>query len=195
MKLGLTGGIGCGKSTAAKMLEANGWRRLDSDALVGELFAGDGAVRAALAGRWGEAVLTPEGVDRARIAQTVFADEAELRWLEGLLHPRVRERWQGALAADPEALWVVEIPLLFEKNLEKHFDFTVCVSVSEAVQQERLAARGLAPEQVRARIARQLPLAEKRHRADFVLSNTGTLAYLQSQIDALHARLSPAPSV
>ncbi|MDP0496474.1 MAG: dephospho-CoA kinase [Verrucomicrobiota bacterium JB024] len=183
MKLGLTGGIGCGKSTAGGFFEEAGFRRVDCDQIVRELLDGDAKVHAALRERFGEQVILAEGgVDRAAIASVVFHDAEALQWLEKLLHPRVSEAWQGLIASDPEANWCVEIPLLFEKNLEKHFDFTVCLASSEAIQMDRLAAKGLSHEQAKARIQRQLPLEQKISRADFVLFNDGTQDFLRQQV-------------
>jgi len=186
LRVGLTGGIGCGKSTAGRMLAARGFQRTDTDRLVRELLEGDAEVLAALQGRWGDAVIAGDGgADRAAVAGRVFTDEKELKWLEGLLHPRVSARWQGVLAEAPEAAHVVEIPLLFEKNLEHHFDFVVCVETSRTLQAERLRDNGLSEAQVEARSARQLPLTEKLERADYVLSNTADRAFLEAQVGRL----------
>ncbi len=183
MKLGLTGGIGCGKSTAARIFEERGFRRVDCDQIVRDLLDGDETVHTALRERFGDRVLLPGGgADRTAIASVVFHDAEALKWLEGLLHPRVSEVWQGRMNTEPGADWCVEIPLLFEKNLEKHFDFTVCLFSSEAIQLNRLAAKGLSPEQARARIQRQLPLEQKITRADFVLLNDGTQDFLRQQV-------------
>ncbi|MGF1451534.1 MAG: dephospho-CoA kinase [Opitutales bacterium] len=187
-RIGLTGGIACGKSTAAQAFETAGFRRIDTDAVVADLLKDDVEVRSALANRWGGAVLRLDGVDKAVIAQRVFADEAELRWLEGLLHPRVGSIWRAALEAEPKARWLVEIPLLFENKLETAFDRTVCVEASEALQLQRLAAKGVTAEQAKARMRRQLPLREKVARADRVLSNYGEPAFLQQQVQWLVSR-------
>ena len=85
-------------------------------------------MQAQLRSRWGDAVFAEGAVDRRAVAARVFSDEAELRWLESLMHPLVRESWQAAIDREPDAHWLVEIPLLFEKRLETLFDLTVCVS-------------------------------------------------------------------
>ncbi len=190
IRLGLTGGIACGKSTAGRAFEALGYQRLDSDAIVGQLYRSDPEVRQALAQRWGANLLTADGVDRSAIAQLVFRDSTELAWLESLLHPRVGARWQAALAAsEPATAWVVEVPLLFEKDLQHHFTATICVETTPAAQHRRLAAKGVSLAQAAARIAHQLPLAEKISRADWVLSNHGTPAFLQAQVAHLAHQL------
>ena len=144
MILGITGGIGCGKSTAARLIEGRGFRRVDSDALVRDQVLTLPEVREKLKARLGDGILTADGaVDRPRLAQRVFGDEAALQWLEDLTHPLVFELWRQAFATEPRGRWVVEVPLLFEKKLENWFDFTVCVACAPAQQLARLEQRGL----------------------------------------------------
>lgn len=183
MHLGLTGGMGCGKSTAARLFEELGVARLDTDVVVRDLLAQDAEVQAALRARWGARVFDASGmIRRGAIGSIVFADSDELAWLEGLLHPRVRRCWQAWLAERGDRLSLVEIPLLLEKSLEKHFDLVVCVTCSEVVQRARLRARDLPETEISARLQRQMPLAEKVDRSDVVLSNSGTPAFLKQQI-------------
>lgn len=191
MKLGLTGGIGCGKSTVTRIFRDAGWKTLESDKIVAQLLAEDAAVRSALRERWGEAVFSAQGeLDRKAVAARVFADEAELGWLEALLHPQVRKIWQGAVTADPRARWLVEIPLLFEKRLETAFDLVVCVASPPDVVEIRMAARGYTGEDVERRRRRQLPLDEKMRRADYVITNAGHLEFLEDQTMRLIAQLA-----
>jgi dephospho-CoA kinase len=246
LRLGLTGGMGCGKSTAAGMFRELGFGVLESDEIVRELWKNDEEVKKAAVARWGSRVLetvgnlpssspassslaasgssllipspSPEAhstlhpspstlppsslilqpssflIDRRKVAEIVFADPKELEWVEGLLHPRVRARWQAALAAEAPRDWVVEIPLLFEKNLASEFDFTLCLWASPALQAARLAARGFSPVEIAARQARQWPLQEKIARADRVALNDGSLEFLRRQIIRLAGEFSrPAP--
>lgn len=182
MRVGLTGGIGCGKSTVVRFFAEAGWRTIESDEVVRELLRSDPHVHTALRGHWGVAVFDAAGqVDRKAIAERVFADEAELRWLEGLLHPLVRDAWKSKVAADPEADWLVEIPLLFEKRLETEFDLTVCVSCTAAVIDRRMVNRGYSGDEVEQRRQRQMPLEEKVVRAHHVISNNGSLDFLKLQ--------------
>lgn len=186
MKLGLTGGMACGKSTVAAIFAEAGWGRLDSDEIVRTLLREDADVIAEVRREFGAGVIGPEGaVDRRRLAEQVFPQPAALQRLEAILHPRVRERWKASVARKSAAHWIVEIPLLFEKALEKEFDFTLCVASHPAVQAQRLTSRGLSPEEASQRIARQLPLAQKIERADFVITNNGSLAFLRDQVTRL----------
>ncbi|MFW5873982.1 MAG: dephospho-CoA kinase [Verrucomicrobiota bacterium] len=195
MKLGLTGGIGCGKSTVVGLFAEAGFRTVESDEVVRDLLREDPAVREALRGRWGGRVFTDGGeTDRKAIAAIVFGDEDELSWLESLLHPRVRKVWTGRLAASPGADWLVEIPLLFEKRLETEFDFTVCVSSPDAVVDARMGGRGFSGEEIERRRRKQLPLEAKRIRADYVISNAGSLQFLKRQTTQLIEDLRDLPT-
>lgn len=177
--------MGCGKSSVLRFFEELGCRVVDSDAVVKQLLNEDSAVQEQLGKRFGHSIVTGGRVDRKALAAAVFGDSAHLKWLEELLHPRVREHWQSAVNSDQSATWVVEIPLLFEKNLENHFEMIVCVSVSLHTQLERLAGRGFTREQSLARMAHQLPLEEKERRANFVISNNGSLQYTRLQVAQL----------
>lgn len=193
MIAGITGGIGCGKSTVARLLEKRGFRRLDSDELVRNKVLRDPDVVKALRERFGAAVIAADGtVDRAAVAQRVFGDEAELRWLEELTHPAVFALWRAAFSAEPEARWIVEVPLLFEKRLENWFDFTVCVACSPTQQLARLEQRGMPRELAGRRISKQLPLALKIELSDIVLWNEGSTEFLQAEIDRLAHVLAAA---
>jgi dephospho-CoA kinase len=191
MTAGITGGVGSGKSTVARALEARGFRRLDSDWIVREQVLADPAVMAALRARYGDAVVKtdtagePVAVDRPALAERVFSDDAERLWLEDITHPRVFAAWRAAFAAEPGARWAVEVPLLFEKALENWFDFTVCVACAPAKQLARLEQRGLSRALARQRISKQLPLTRKIDLSDFVLWNEGSPAFLEAQVDRL----------
>ncbi len=159
---------------------------MDSDALIREQVLVMPAVKEQLGRKFGAGLFAADGsVDRAQLAQRVFADEAALRWLEELTHPLLFELWRQAFAAAPATAWAVEVPLLFEKNLENWFDFTVCVACSPAQQLARLEQRGLPHALAEQRISKQLPLARKIELADFVLWNEGTAQFLQDQVDHL----------
>ncbi|MEI6861132.1 MAG: dephospho-CoA kinase [Verrucomicrobiota bacterium] len=194
MTLGLTGGMGCGKSTALRFFAELGWRTLDSDAIVRDEVLRDPEVSAAIGARFPDVIDAAGAVRRDVLAMRVFAEDggADLDWLEALVLPRVLARWRTALATEPAARWVVEAPLLFEKKLEKGFDFTVCVAASSPSQLARLTGRGLSPTLAGQRISRQLPLAKKTELADFVLSNDGTPEALRRQVALLAAQLNSA---
>jgi dephospho-CoA kinase len=192
MVVGLTGGMACGKSTVGKLLAEAGWGRVDSDEIVRTLLRDDREAIGEVFAAFGPVILAPEGgIDRRKLAALVFTDTEALRRLEGILHPRVRRGWKAAVSRKPPEKWVVEIPLLFEKGLEKEVDFTVCVACDPRVQAERLGSRGLSPQEASRRIARQLPLAQKIERADFVITNNGSLAFLRDQVTRLAEQLVP----
>ena len=190
LHLGLTGGMGCGKSTVAAFFREAGWSVLEADALVRELLTSDASVIEALRLHWGETVFDANGrVDRSAIATLVFEDSDSLLWLEALLHPLVRKLWSASIAAEPSSNWLVEIPLLFEKSLEKEFDLIVCIVSSETDIVTRMAQRGYSREAIESRSQRQMPLSEKIQRSDFVIQNSGSLDFLKEQTKRLIAEL------
>ena len=186
MKIGLTGGIACGKSEVLRMFAQAGWRTLSADTLVHGLLDGDPGVADTIVAEMGPGMVAEDGtLDKRAIGRAVFAESARRAWLEALLHPRVREAWTSAIAEDPGADWVVEIPLLFEKKLETGFDLVVCLSSSLNNQLSRLRLRGLSEVDAMARISSQAPLAEKIEKSDIVLTNNGSLEFLQKQFHIL----------
>jgi len=188
--IGLTGGMGCGKTTAAGMFAGHGFVRLDADQVVREELLTDSDVISAIKTKLGAKVLTPTGqIDRSRLAAEVFTDTAQLRWLEALLHPRLYARWRALFAASQGRKFIVEVPLLFEQEMENWFDFTVCITSECASQIRRLESRGIPPNLARQRLAQQLPLARKCELADFVILNDGSLEFLREQINLLVQRL------
>ena len=191
MILWLTGGIGCGKTTTARMFAEHGYVLMDSDVIVREVLLTDRKIIEAVRSRFGIEVITPSGaVDRHQLARRVFPDKEGLAWLEDLLHPRLFEYWRQAFAAAPGRSWVVEVPLLFEKSLQNWFDFTICVASDPCVQFARLEQRGLPPSLARQRISKQLPLTQKIQLVDFVLLNDGSSDFLRAQVGALVNSLS-----
>jgi dephospho-CoA kinase len=193
MILGLTGGMGCGKSTAAKLFADRGFRHVDSDTLVREKVLPMEEVVSALRQRYGAAVFDGAGlVDRPSLGRLVFADDAERLWLESITHPPYFEALRTILRSAPGADWVVEVPLLFEGALENWFDFTVCVACDPVSQLARLEQRGLDRTLAGQRISKQLPLARKIELSDFVLWNDGSTAFLKTQIDRLADSLNRA---
>ena len=191
MIIGLTGGMGCGKSTAAEIFGEIGFKRIDSDHQVKALLLPRSDVRAEIRKRFGQEVMAQDGsVDRARLGERVFANEADRSWLEELLHPLVYEGWRDHLRRHPGADTVIEVPLLFEQGLENWFDFTVCVTTSSAAQLVRLEKRGVPRQVAVSRISKQMPLARKAELADYVLSNDGSRDFLRIQIERLIGQLS-----
>ena len=186
MKLGLTGGIGCGKSTVAALFEEVGWQTIDSDSIVRELLTEDQDVQDQIREHWGDKVFTQDDlIDRKAVAALVFSDKSELKWLENLIHPVVQERWKSSLEGAPELAWLVEIPLLFEKRLETYFDLTVCVYSIDSTVETRTNNRGYTKAEILQRREQQMPIDEKVERADHVISNSGSYDFLKLQIKKL----------
>ncbi len=194
--VGLTGGMGAGKSTALAALERLGATTISSDAVVHELWASDASLRQAVVDRWG-AEVAPDGViDRSAVAERAFADPAERAWLERLLWPLVSARvaaWlasaraERASGAASHRAAVVEVPLLFEAGQEGIYDATIVVIADEAVRRARAADRGHASLDERA--ARQLSQEEKAARATFVVRNDGSERDLERQLSSVLDKL------
>jgi dephospho-CoA kinase len=187
MKLcGLTGGVGMGKSTAAGFLLAAGARVVDTDDLAHELVQPGQPALAEIATTFGKDLLAPDGTLRRReLAKIVFADAAARQKLEGILHPRIRERWQAQAEVwrrENCAVGVVVIPLLFETQAEGSFDKIICMACSPETQRERLAARGWTPEQIGQRIASQMPVEQKMARSHYVVWSEGLPEVSRRQI-------------
>jgi dephospho-CoA kinase len=193
--VGLTGGMGAGKSTALSALERLGAAVLSSDAVVHELYVHDTQLRDAVVGRWGAEVAPGGVIDRSAVAERAFAGPEERAWLEGLLWPLVGARvaaWLTEVRArsgdrqHPRAA-IVEVPLLFEAGLEGLYDATIAVVSDERLRHERASARGhaLADE----RSARQLSQQEKARRATFVVRNDGSEQELEQELSAVLDKL------
>jgi len=187
--IGITGGMGSGKSTAAGFFEALGFLSLDSDRIIRQDILLRPGIVASIREQFGDGVVDDAGrIVRSALAKIVFNDDPSRIWLEDLLHPHVIQVWQERTGAAPGENWVIETPLLFERGLQKWFDFIVCVASSVELQVSRLELRGVSKDHSRLRIARQLPLARKIAAADFVLLNDGSRTFLQEQVDWLANR-------
>jgi dephospho-CoA kinase len=191
--LGLTGGIGSGKSTALDALERAGAAVLSTDRVVHELYDDDDDVLSAVRERFGDAIERDGVVDRGALARVAFATAEDRAWLEGLLWPRVGERmaaWRASLEAssDRPRAAVVEVPLLFESGMDGVFDATIAVVASEELRASRAGARG--HQALAERSARQLTQQEKAHRATYVVVNDGTVEELESKLSSLLEKLT-----
>jgi len=189
--VGLTGGLGAGKSEALRLLSELGAATLSTDAIVHELLSGD-ELRDLVVERLGTDVVRDGALDRSAIAERVFGDEEARRWLEGELWPRVGTRvagWREEVesAHSPPRAAVVEVPLLFESGMETTFDRTIAVIADETVRGRRAAARGHAS--VAERAGLQLPQKEKAERADFTVRNDGSLDELKQSLSRVLATL------
>jgi len=184
----ITGPIGAGKSAALEAFARHGAATVSSDEIVHELLRSDPEIHAALAEHFGPEVVGPDGADRARIAEIVFNDPAQLQWLEELLHPRVAEQnlaWRAeqAARADPPALTVSEVPLLYESGADRRFDVVVVITAPEHVRRER---RPVGDERER----RLLPVDEKVALADYTYVNDGTLEELDGFVADVVGKLT-----
>ncbi len=178
--IAVTGGIGSGKSTFARMLGDLGAAVFSSDDAVHELYR-QPDVRKSLVERWGSSVITPNNeVDRRAVASIVFSDASELRWLESVVHPMVAGKWLQFLDDTTAKVVVAEVPLLFEKNLEDRYDLSVLVTADRQQKETRLVERG-DHEDASDRMAEQLDDSVKAVRADLVVDNSGSLADLAEQ--------------
>ena len=186
--IGLTGGLAAGKSEALTAFERAGAATISSDAIVHELL-GTPEVLGLLRERWGDDVVDGDSVDRGAVGSIVFGNEAEIRWLEQTLHPRVGEEiaaWLGGLPDDTR-IAVVEVPLLFEAGMHDAFDATVAVVADDAVRRERSGARDQV--MLEEREGRQLPQDEKAERADHLVRNDGSVEDLRRSVAELTERL------
>ena len=182
--VGLTGGIGAGKSETLAAFERAGAATLSTDRVTHDLLD-DEEVRAALVERWGDQIAPGGAVDRNKVGEIVFADRGELEFLEGVLHPRVGLHvldWRQALGPEVEVA-VVEVPLLFEAAMEDAFDETVAVVADDEIRDTRLRERDQAG--LEGREERQLDQAEKVRRADHVIRNDGSLEELDREVNEL----------
>jgi dephospho-CoA kinase len=191
--VGLTGGIAAGKSEALKALERAGAATLSTDSVVHELLT-TGEVRDKLVERFGEKVAPDGEIDRGAVADDVFGDDEQRKWLEELLWPRVGERiarWREEQdgADPPPRAAVVEVPLLFESGMEQAFDKTIAVVADESTRTERAGSRG--HRGVDERTSRQLSQDEKAQRADIVVHNDGSLEDLQRELSSALAKMDP----
>lgn len=191
MKLiGLTGGIGTGKTSVAEILRKRGWIVYDSDSIAKEVMAVDVDVRQELNHAFGPDILVPQGVDPKRLASLVFGGSEihhkNLITLNRIVHPRVIDRLLAAIEherASGSPLVAIETALLYEIDLEDGFDWVVVVDAPEDVCVERVMKRSHATtDEVRRRMAEQMSMAEKRGLADFVVDNATTFEALESAV-------------
>ena len=191
--IGLTGGMGSGKSTALEILGQLGAVTISADAVVHDLYRTSVALRDAVVGRWGSDVAPGGEIDRQAVAKAAFADPEGRAWLEQQIWPLVGQKiWefrQQSESAEPAPVAaVVETPLLFEAGMESAYDATIAVVADDTVRAQRTAERGHAA--AGARDARQLSQQEKAERATYVVHNDGSLAELEQQLRNVLAAVS-----
>lgn len=189
LHVGLTGNVAAGKSTVAALFRGWGATLIDADALVHELQAAGSPVLAAIAARFGAAVLRADGaLDRAALRARVLADPTELTALNALMHPAVAARRRELVQAARrrgDRIVVSDIPLLFEADDPTGFDAIVLVDAPETVRRARLAERGLPAGEAERLMAAQQPAADKRARSDYVIDNSGDFTALEHSARAV----------
>lgn len=192
---GLTGGVASGKSTVARMLERLGARVIDADGLGHELLRSTSPIYQEIVRRFGNEILDPAGeIDRRLLGAAVFADPARLRQLNTLVHPiiiaRVEELAEQCRVEDPRRVIVVDAALIFEAGIGNRFAKVIVAWCRAEQQLERLMAKaGVSREEAERRIAAQMPVAEKRRRADFEVDCSGSLEETRAQVEALYLEL------
>jgi dephospho-CoA kinase len=187
MKVGLTGGIGAGKSTVADLFSKRGAAVIRSDELARQVIEPQTPGFKQVTSRFGNEIVNEEGsIDRAKLAQVVFNDDVALKDLENIIHPLVRERTNQLMSEQTsETIIVNEIPLLLEKKMESLFDFLVIVISSEKNRLERLSQKGVLEDQAKARIAKQVDDQARKAAADFLIVNDGNLDQLDADVQKI----------
>lgn len=188
MKIALTGAMGCGKSATRNAFELAGAKVLDTDKLAHQVLENNQSVIKAVKALLGDDVYLDNGKpDRTKIATIVFSDSKKLQALEEIIHPAIEKIWDNEDSENN--IVVVEVPLLYEKKLEKHFDICVSVLCSEALRIKRLIQRGMNLSEISKRDAFQFSATEKAKLADIVLFNEGNLDFLNKQVAFVLSRL------
>ena len=187
--LGLTGGIGMGKSMSAQVLRTCGVAVVDTDDLARQVVEPGQPGLAEVREAFGAEIVGSDGqLRRDELARRVFADAAARTRLEDILHPRIHALWQAQVEtwrAEGRPLAVVVIPLLFETRAEAELDATICVACSAATQAERLSGRGWPPEQVRQRLQAQWPIEQKIAKADYLVWTEASLDVHAAQVERI----------
>jgi dephospho-CoA kinase len=190
MRVGLSGGVGSGKSTVSELLRRHGAVVIDADAIAREVVEPGTPGFAAVVSRFGPSVVRDGRLDRPALAELVFRDERARLDLNGIVHPLVRERAAVLMGEAPaNAVVVYDVPLLVESDLGSDYDVVVMVLADAEVRVRRLAGRGMPEHDARARMAAQASDEERRAAADEIIENNGTRADLKARVDALWQRL------
>jgi len=186
---GLTGGIGMGKSTAARLLRERGVPVADTDLIARELVEPGQPALAEITSAFGREIIADDGrLRREELGRIIFADSAARRKLEAILHPRIRAIWRGQIdrwRSEGVARAVVDIPLLFETEAQEHFDAIICIACSATTQLKRLLGRGWNQEQIEQRLAAQWPIGKKMDHANYVVWTEAGFDVDAAQIDRI----------
>ena len=193
MYLGLTGGIGSGKSTAARMFADLGAIVIDADAIAKEVLEPGQLGHESIVNKFGDEILDSSGnIDRSILAAKVFENSAELKVLEDIVHPAVANKVLEIRESLPVGATVVyDTPLLVEKKLQHQFDQVIVVLAPEALRIQRLLARGLAQNDIIARMSNQATDEQRREVANYVIDNSSTLVELRDEVQKVWTQISP----
>lgn len=192
--IGLTGGIGSGKSLACSLFHDKGIDVIDADVVAREVVEPGTSALSTIAGHFGDAILqtSPAGLqqlNRAKLRELIFADPKEKQWLEDLLHPLINQRIREQLGNSRSPYAILASPLLLETRQFQLVDRILVIDASEELQIDRASQRDTNNRnQIKAIMAAQLPRQERRARADDIIENHGSIAELQMQVDQLHQR-------
>jgi dephospho-CoA kinase len=195
--LGLTGGVGMGKSACAQLLIARGIPVVDTDELARQIVEPGQPALAEIQKTFGADVIDTDGrLLRGELARLVFPNPDARKTLEGILHPRIRDLWHAQVEAwrkEQRSIGVVVIPLLFETEAERDLDFTICIACSSATQQQRLLARNWTAAQIQQRVQAQWPVEKKMAAADYIIWTEGGLDIHAAQLDRILADVAEQP--
>lgn len=193
MYIGLTGGIGSGKSTAARMFADLGATVIDADAIAKEVLEPGQLGHESIVNKFGDEMLDSSGnIDRSALAAKVFENSAELKELEDIVHPAVASKVLEIRESLPAGITVIyDTPLLVEKKLQDQFDQVVVVLAPEPLRTQRLIDRGLAERDIAARMSKQASDDQRRAVANYVIDNSGSLAQLRAQVQNVWNQISP----
>ena len=192
MLIGLTGGMGCGKSSALQIFSELSWNTLDADAICHDFYLNrDSEIYHKVYERWGKQILSGDGsIDRRVIGKLVFSDSASLEWLNSILHPAILQRGLELYTAAGEVDTIFDVPLLYEVCWEKHFDAVVTIWTEDNLRIERLKSREMTKEDIRRKDKFQITPELKVEKADYVLINNGDMDHLRNECIRLTKKLN-----
>lgn len=191
--IGLTGGIGSGKTTVARMLGDRGFYVVDADAIARDIVAPGSPALQELSESFGSGILLPDGsLNRGELAARAFVDKEHTALLNSITHPRIQEETQKRIAAAPGDV-IYDMPLLVDNDLHHDMDLVIVVDVDPETRVKRLAGRGIGEEDARRRIAAQIPDEVRRAAADIIIDNNGSVEDLLPQVEAAIARINELP--
>lgn len=191
--IGLTGGIGSGKTTVARMLGDRGFYVVDADAIARDIVAPGSPALQELSESFGSGILLPDGsLNRGELAARAFVDKEHTALLNSITHPRIQEETQKRIAEAPGDV-IYDMPLLVDNDLHHDMDLVIVVDVDPETRVKRLAGRGIGEEDARRRIAAQIPDEVRRAAADIIIDNNGSVEDLLPQVEAAVARINELP--